>query len=371
MTANQATSKQIPENTNVEHTAPTSVISPSTLLTKALPTRTMVANECEFRDYCELRFRAVVDWAEFEICTTKTTNFWTVQQALREIQGLPRNVSPYVAGYDINTGKKYPECDVNKPSTLFRFRVQDPTNFQVLETVLAFIEAKFCLQSSSSLIAIEVALDAYNANPEQAARFYKFLSTVVSSNRRIYRGNREIVKSVPIPIATITQRLSEGWQIGIGDQPADYYQHIYWKTTDNNGTPIPDSEYRARIEITLRGSALTSSSLGDFACFDFGSLNKFFRFRMMKPGLEPRMQCLADSYEQIGERKSRKRSEGGIRLYSTLTQADTALNGRARDALKELSRRWQAQPKRPIWTTNSSTKMRLENVSFLRKYERS
>jgi len=317
----------------------------------------------EPRDYGEVRFKAVVDWAELEISTAKSTNFWTVQKALREAQGLSDVVNPYVIGYDISTGMEFAPAKRNTPTTLFRFRIQDPANFQGIEAVLAKIKVAFDLQNAPKLTGIEIALDAYNSNAEQAARFYKFVTLLVSDNRRIYRDKKDKVQHVPSDLNSTAQYLSDGWQIGVGDKDSIRYQHIYWKTTDNNGDPIPESEYRARIEITLRGAALPSTSLANLAFFDFANLTEFFRFRMLKATLEPLLQVCADAAEQLGERTPRNRKEGGIRLYSKMTQADTALNGRARDALKGLMQRWQTQPKPTVRPTKNSTETMSENES--------
>jgi hypothetical protein len=287
--------------------------------------------------YSSFRFRSVVDWIELEIHTQTPTNFWTLQNTLREIQKLPEEINPYVKPLDEGAGGA---------ASNFSFRFQEPSSLHEVKRLLDEVTSRFELKGPLLVTAIEIALDAYGANPEQAARFYKFATKMVSKNRRLYRElNVDKVHGIPANFKSLVRHLSEGWQIAVGDNDADYYQHIYWKTTDNNGTPLPESEHRARIEITLRGAALPHQELDYWEGFKFKSLSAYFRFRTLKFGLDPMMLVLADANDQIGELHKRNRKEGGTRLYSKLTLADTPLNGRARDALRELTRRWQAKPK--------------------------
>lgn len=291
-------------------------------------------------DYSSSRFRAVVDWIELEIQTTRPTNFMAIQKELRRLLCLPDDVNPYVKAQDEG---------YSRAATIFRIRLQDPERHYELENVIHGLSVAFGCRASPRITAIEIAFDAYGAGAEQAARFYKFLTNLVSDNRRMYRSGRresDFTQSVPNNFDSMVKHLHAGWQVGIGDKSDDSYQHAYFKTTDNSGAPIPQSDHRARIEVTLRGEALPFRTLEELHRFKFGSLSEFFRFRKLKPDLSPLDQTNADASAQIGQRRARNRRGGGTRLHSRLTQADADLNARARDALKELSRRWRTMPKR-------------------------
>lgn len=290
-------------------------------------------------NYSNPRLRAVVDWVQLEIQSAKPTNFWSIQTELRRLLCLPDSVSPHVEAINESDGGA---------ATIFRITLQAPERHQDIAKVTNSLSAAFGCGGSPRITAIEIAFDAYGAGAEQAARFCKFLTNPVSDNCRLYRrGKRQgdTTHCIPTRFQTLEQRLAEGWTVGIGSNSDNYRQRIYHKTTDNNGTPIPQSDHRARIEITLRGEALPFQTLEELQRFKFSDLSEFFRFRKLKPDLSPLEQVNADASAQIGERRTRNRREGGTRLFSRLTQADADLNTRARDALRELSRRWQAIPK--------------------------
>lgn len=306
-------------------------------------------------DYTLLTFRAVVDWIELEIHTAKPTNFWAIQNALREIQHLPADVNPYVKPLNESAGGA---------ATAFLFRIQDPERLCDANKQLEELAHYAFNIDAKRVNAIEIALDAYNANPEQVARLYKFSTHLVSANHRLYRErNVDKVQATPRSFDSLVRRLSEGWQIGIGDEGADHYQHIYWKTTDDNGNPLPVSEHRARIEIRLRGAELPCQTFEDWENFSFSTLSKFFRFRKLKADLTPQQQVIANASAQIGQQRKRNRRGGGTLLHSRITQADVELNDRARDALRELSRRWKAEPKRSKKQTTGRTPPTAQNES--------
>lgn len=283
---------------------------------------------------------AVVDWVELEIQTARSTNFMTVQKELRRILRLPDSVNPHVKAQGAGS---------DEAATVFRFRLQAPERHRDVEDVIRDLSAaEFGCVGSPRITAIEVAFDAYNAGAERAAMFSKFsTSPLTQEHCRMYRKKgMDAVQQMPSNFASLVRHLGEGWQISLGDDQADCHWHIYWKTTDNGGAPLPQSEWRARIEVTLRGAALPVQTLEDLSRFKFGSLSELFLFRKLKSDLTPIEQITADVSARIGASSTRNRKGGGTRLHSKLTESDTALNRRAASGLRELTRRWQATPKR-------------------------
>lgn len=136
------------------------------------------------------------------------------------------------------------------------------------------------------------------------------------------------------------RKIAAGRVIAIGNKTDPTSQRIYFKTTDHNGKPIEDTrEHRARIEVTLQGEALPMTTLEDWEGYSFKGLAEFFKFRVLKDGLDPTIKAAAEYPARIGKREKRNRREGGTRLYAKQTRADTALNRKAYDALRELTRR--------------------------------
>lgn len=289
-------------------------------------------------NYSEFRFRAVVDWVEIQIQTTKMTNFQTVQRVFSVALCLPAGHKVHVTALHSNEGGG---------SSDFLVRLHDVARYSDIAELLQKAIPFLSLKSGFQICKIEVALDAYCDDPAtQAARFYKFMTHPVSSNRRVYYDHKGSGKAVPGRFDSISRHLAEGWQIAIGNPSDDRYQHIYCKTTDTHQGERHQVEHRARIEIRLSGAALPCQTQEQWAEFKFEKLAQYFRFTKLKDDLEPLMQKTAEAIDQIGERKTRKRThkgrESGTRLHSKAIRADVELNNKARDALRKLSARWKA-----------------------------
>jgi hypothetical protein len=304
------------------------------------------------KKYSHLRFRAVVDWIEIEIETTERTNFQTVQRTLRTALGMPDDKNPRVDALNEQPGGA---------ATIFRFRIHDPESWCDVASIIDALGKRFAFAHPSEVTAIEVAFDAYSRArnkhdlTEQAVRFYKFCTLMVSDNRRLYWKYKRSPRGIPFHVSSLARHLSDGWQIGIGnDKKDDRYQHVYVKTTDRGGIALPRAEHRARIEIKLQGEALPYEHANDWANADFATdFRMSAEFRMLRTNLD-RFQkvALGNNSMQLGEKKARWRLKDGRPykkdlLYRSSTAADSVLNEKARDAFRELTRRWRRKTCRP------------------------
>lgn len=284
-----------------------------------------------------IRVKAVIDWVEIEIETLQQTNFQTVQRAFAAALDLPVGANTYVNAIAPNKGGG---------TCRFFVRIHDVATYSEIEQKLIFVCAKLALQPGFKLHKIELAIDAYCDDPaDQAARFFKFMANPVSDNRRMYHGGRGTPKAVPCHFQSVTRHLSEGWQIAIGNTTDDRYQHIYVKDTDTKDGQRQPVQERARLEIRLGGAALPCQTADDWRQCKFERLADYFRQRELKPGLSSLIQTMAEATDQVGERKTRNRREGGTRRYSKATKADP-INEAIRLALKNLSRSWRGTGKR-------------------------
>lgn len=277
-------------------------------------------------DYTRFRFRAVVDWLEIETTTAKPTNAPTIRR---------KGALCYVTPIDAVAGGA---------ASRFRFRIYDPENWNSVRQIIAEIEHATPLATPPTVTAIEVSFDAYGKGATRdelaalAADFGRFNTAAISDNRRIagrWKGDTEGLLSQ----AYARRRIAAGRVVAIGNKTDPISQRIYFKTTDHNGQAMSASNYRARIEVTLQGEALPMTALDDWAGYSFERLADFFKFRTLKDGLDPITRAAAEYSARIGERKTRNRREGGTRIYAKSTRADTALNRKAYDALRELTRR--------------------------------
>lgn len=289
-------------------------------------------------DYSQFKFKAVVDWTDIEIQTARTTNSPAIRRRLNLILRLPQGKNVYVKPVD---------KEASGSATMFRLRIQDPKNWEQTDKILQRLEEHYVFAREPKVRAIEVAVDAYSrreATDHELAEFsvncYRNMTHLVSENRRVYRNYGSRVESPHLRKPQFINRIEDGYQIGIGNKTDALYQHAYLKTTDD-GHILPKEEYRARIEIRLQGREIQDEDFEDWKNFKFQSLSKYFNFRKLKNDLNPSMQFLSgEASFQIGERGLRNTSVGP-RLYSPNTEADTSLNEKIYEALRELSRRWK------------------------------
>lgn len=277
-------------------------------------------------DMTKYRIRAEVDWIECEVATQSPTNAPTVRR-----MGAFNYVTPVSPGPGAATSK-------------FRVRLQDPGSSASVRARLTRLSARIPLDCEPTVVGVEVSLDAYSRNGahddlvEMAARLFKHLTTLVSKNRRFsgrWKGDVLALYSA----AETLRLLRQDRVIFVGDAGASLTQRIYVKCQDS-GEVLDVQEQRARLEVTMRDEALTARSLADWGAFPFQSLATYFRFRKQRAGLDPVVAHALQRAVQIGERKNRPRAGGGTRMYGLGSAADTRLNKAARDALRELSRRW-------------------------------
>lgn len=282
----------------------------------------------------------MVDWLSIEIVTQRFTNFQTVRRRLGD---------RYVTPLNKNSGGS---------ASKFLFKFQDPKNWLDIVTLLQDLNAEYPFAEAPLIRTIEVSFDAYSRTATRDEMvdithvFYRDLAKPVSENIRV-SGTKEKLNRNPIWGASnrdIKKLLNEGRNICIGNIkhstrgktiPADSkYMQIYFKTTDNDGQPIPVEQHRARIEIRLEGKDLPFETLKEGMTFKFERLSK--NFKMLKLNEEiidnspVTYRTAIHTLSQLGRMKSPAK-----RQYSLITLADTKLNDRVYDALRDLTRRMQ------------------------------
>ena len=280
------------------------------------------------------RLRAVVDWIGIQIETIDSTNFQTVKRAFWKAL----HIKVHVSAINPNEGGG---------TRHFVVRLHDIEHYSDIEKMLREVRTHLALKPDFKIVIIEVALDAYSNDPAaQAAKFYKFMTSPVSDNRRMYRSKKDLPSfAVPSQLESMIRYLTEGWQIGIGNEADSKYQHIYVKNSDTRGGKRHKVEERARFEIRLSGDSLPCQSSEEWQQFKFEKLAHYFRMRKLKDDLHLHVKTWAMANDIIGERKTRNRRGGGTRQYSKSTKADP-INEEIRQVLRNLSKRWASSGKR-------------------------
>jgi len=276
------------------------------------------------------RFRAEVDWIEWEVVLQTPSNAQTIRRHGR---------FTFVEAIDPREGAA---------ATIFRFRIHDPKTFRSAARRVDDLEPLFPMTVEPRLSGIEVSFDAYPANSEDpnaeamsrmAADWFKFLTHPVSPKGRF--AGRWVGDVEPVPGGLGTARmLAAGRVLVIGDRNDDLMQRIYVKKTDAS-TPLPPHQHRARIEVAMRNIAVPCASMAEGADFRFETLAPYFRFRRLKDDLDSATAYGMARATQLGARRHRRTRTGGKAMFGAATRADLVMNKAAREALRELTRRWR------------------------------
>jgi hypothetical protein len=289
--------------------------------------------------FTKYRFEAVVDFLEIEIQTIEPRKFWTIRDVVKEALAMPEHETPYVKPID---GDNHASCR-------FVIRVHDPKSAKAIDDLLMRINDEIPLIPGVRVLAAEISIDAYGAPPEFVVEMFNFITNHVSDNKRLYRDYKGSGEAIPARLNEFVQRISDGYQIGIGDKTADRYQHGYYKQTDGkdeNGIPsqLDAKDHRPRFEIRLRGGGLPFSEWNDWRNFRFESLRReYFNFRKLKYNSTP--ELLRTIFENRtlhhGQKKTHSLKNGRTREFSGLTEANKQLNELVRESLRNLSKRWK------------------------------
>lgn len=312
----------------------------------------------QFQASAELnRFRvqSVIDYVKFEIETVSSTNFMNVQGQIETMEGK-------------GTKKTYVEPVGESPShaaSRFRITRHDIPTFEHLAEFVSRLHVRLPLTGSPRVTKIEVSVDFYskrNLRDDLEAMTLRLKHTVQAQQVDHDWESNQITTNF--------------WDLGLSrvdcttlirDGDADL--RLYLKETDGK-VPIADKvAHRARIEVTLNGDAIPPElrDASDMRPFEFAWLARHFAFRTIRPdaiAAIPRTRVTVhDVLKQRewmfaltrGQRalqpwhsgKNLPRLLGRIkddrRKSSRLTQSDTPMKRRIRDALRDLTRKLYAE----------------------------
>ncbi len=281
------------------------------------------------------RYRACIDFVRIDFKTVKSTNAFSIKR---------------------KTGITYVK-PINKQSgsaaNNFSCKLYDIQHWSQVENMIGMLRSRYELESEPTISGVEVSFDAYADGAsydemiQQVAYYYWLLANPVSENRRFTRGYKGTTQGLS-NIVSMIKKLKAGGTIYIGDQRSDSQSmRIYFKTTDKDA-PLPEKQHRARIEITLVNKDCPFDSVQSARQFEMSKLKDFFRFRAINENLPFFNQIVAEGIPQIGARAKRSRKEGGTRLFSKSTHADTQLNRIVYDQLRNLTKRLNSSRMRKL-----------------------
>lgn len=284
-------------------------------------------------DKKKFRYTAVIDFVEITFRTKKASNGFSIKRNLEFDFVKPLDKGPGAAANE------------------FTVKIQDVKHWSEIDRVFRKLKRQYELESEPKITCIEVSFDAYSKGAtydemiEHVANYYWMLANPVSLNRRFTRGMKGTTQGLDSR-SYMLGRLKRGGTVYIGDHRYDNQgMRIYYKSVDKKAS-LPQEQYRARIEITLRGDSCPFSTLEGAKQFEFSNLKHYFKFRQLRPNLPNLKTIVADRTPLLGERKSRQRKGRGAYMYSDMTMADTVLNEIVYDQLRYLTKRLNSGQKK-------------------------
>lgn len=206
------------------------------------------ANELETKIYSNINsydFRAMnikirvrVDFLDLYFEITKPCTRHDIKKFLTEKTGIRHYIKESLNGYVI--------------------RLHDMNSLKLLNERLRYLDHFGLLHKSMKIVELEVALDFYGyKHLALATALLKSLRLPSTANNfRVFKTQTGVFIPIPVSPTVLHRKLKDGFNIGINHKLADEYWHIYQKQTDQNGTPLKESEWRIRAEKNIKESVL-------------------------------------------------------------------------------------------------------------------
>jgi hypothetical protein len=301
---------------------------------------------------------ACIDWIELTITTRSPTQFQHLQSKLRRVLNLPESAKEIFVD-PINAG-------AGGVSNRFEITLHDAhaNSYQELNRIMVELSDKFPFASPPEITGIEVAIDFYSRSNSTAElrEMTRRLQTHLAAHGNARQFDPTVKK---VRFLANDNRTDPAQMLYVGNKGEPITHQIYFKQTDHNQKPITPSEWRARAEFTLRGTALADfglNYLSDLRAFRFERMAGRLHFRILKPlaaltaGKCREFTCAVERmWSQINDNvaglplgwlkygrypngKPRYGGRGKEVAYNRHTVADAELNALVRKKLAQLSK---------------------------------
>lgn len=186
-----------------------------------------------------IKIRARVDFLDLYFEIAKLSTRHDIKKFLTEKTGIRHYIKESLNGYVI--------------------RLHDMNSLKLLNERLRCLDHFGLLHQSMKIVELEVALDFYGyKHLGLAMALLKSLRLPSTANNfRVFKAQTGVFTPIPVNPIVLYRKLKDGFNIGINHRLADEYWHIYLKQTDQNGTPLKESEWRIRAEKNIKAHILT------------------------------------------------------------------------------------------------------------------
>ena len=299
----------------------------------------MKSRECKAAEADRKSFKvsAGIDWLDIKVSLSKRTQHRYVQDELRKITGLKLWVEP--CGLLIsklsscghrpdNNAKTWVKPMISSTNDTFRIRFRDQlaNHSGKLEAALNQLQNRFPFAYEPQIVGVEVFCDFRHKQRSVSATramTYRLQSSLFSPGTRIRQYNPVTGRNVFLDVQGA--RINPVWNLRTGNKWDNISWQVYHKCTDD-GQQLPVEEQRARVEVSLKGAALTRYSLhhlSDIQHFRFETFAHLFRFR--KP-IEPEMMADGDLFRLTAINAVRKANdataERGLHSFDNVGRRD-------------------------------------------------
>ena len=186
-----------------------------------------------------IKVRARVDFLDIYFEIAKPSTRHDIKKFLTEKTKVKHYIKDSIKGYVI--------------------RLHDMNSLKLLRERLRHLDYFGLLDESMKIVELEVALDFYGYRHLGLAtallKSVRLPST--TNNFRLFKAQTGVFTPIPVNPVVLYRKLKNGFNIGINHRLADEYWHIYQKQTDQNGTPLKESEWRIRAEKNIKVLVLT------------------------------------------------------------------------------------------------------------------
>lgn len=222
-----------------------------------------------------IKIRARVDFLDIYFEITKPSTRHDIKKFLTEKTGIRHYIKESLNGYVI--------------------RLHDMNSLKLLNERLRCLDHFGLLQQSMKILELEVALDFYGyKHLGLATALLKSLRLPSTTNNfRLFKTQTGVFVPIPVNPIVLHRKLKDGFNIGINHRLADEYWHIYQKQTDQNGTPLKESEWRIRAEKNIKESVSKrlNNSFSNIRQLLLESF-KGLRFTHLKAGASSHQVCV-------------------------------------------------------------------------------
>lgn len=281
----------------------------------------------------DLSMKGAVDWMRFQVQLASPSQFRHIRDRVHDTWG-----NTFIEEVSGSQAKKW------------TVKVQNPPGpDQFMRDVQAMVRPSDppIRECDISILAIEVALDAYHRTGDREALARAVLHMLrhqahppAGAPRICRQGSYYEPESVEQVLQAL---LNEPISIYLGGQNADHISHLYFKTYDTiDGqayAELPRELWCARMENRFRGAAMPFTTISGWRDFKFESLSKD-RFALVQPDANCSQLVRARQVYniQLGRRPDSYKIRASDRRQGAVgTRRDSFTNDRIRQAFRALT----------------------------------